>query len=248
MRAIDKGLQTPIHQQLEAMILAQIASGALKAGDKVYSENSVAKQYEVSRTTVRSVYDRLVARGVLTRSAGKGTYVALPAMTENISLLVGFSEKMTASGIQPTTRVLSREVTQPTEEVANALRIDPASEVVEVRRLRLLGERPFVVQIAILPYPRFAGLLEYDLERGRMTDYLQAATRFNLARAEETITAVPAGPEEVALLDVPKAFPVLVVRGLTFDTDDLPVRYSIAWYHSSMVRLETAQQRERVTA
>lgn len=242
VQAIDKALQVPIHQQLEEMLMDEIASGRLKPGDKVYSENSVAQRFTVSRTTVRSVYDRLVVRGVLTRRAGKGTYVSPPPMTENISLLVGFSEKMTASGYTPVTQLLATERINATEEMARALRVSVGEQVVSVRRLRLLDSIPFVVHSAILPYPRFSGALEFDFTSERMTDYLQTATRFGVSHAEETVSAAPADDEDVRLLDIPKHFPVLVVCGTTYDNEGLPVRYSIARYHSTLVRLQTAQR------
>ncbi len=245
VKAIAKDRPIPIHQQLEEMLLEEIASGRLKPGDQVFSEHHVAKRYEVSRTTVRSVYDRLVTRGVLTRSAGKGTFVALPAMTENISLLVGFSQKMNAAGVSPTTRILAVNVTQPSAEAATALQIDSTAKIVEVERLRLLRDVPFVIHTAVLPYPRFESVLDYDLERGRMTEYLQTATGFNLDRAEETILACPAGVQETRLLQIPENYPVLIVRGTTYTTDGLPVRYSIARYHAGIVRLRTTQERGR---
>lgn len=246
MLRIDKDLQTPIHQQLEDALLDEIVSGRLKPGDKVFSENSIAKEYGMSRTTVRSVYDRLVTRGIFSRSAGKGTYVAIPAMSANLNLLVGFSEKMNAKGVKPTTRVLGRQVIEADAEAAAALQIQEHDQVVQIRRIRLLDSRPFVIHTAVLPFPRFVSVLDYDLEEGSLTSYLQTATKFSLARAQEAITAVPAADEASELLDIRKGSPVLVVRGITFDTDDLPVRYSTARYNSSLVQLETGQQRERI--
>ncbi|TVQ36392.1 MAG: GntR family transcriptional regulator [Spirochaetaceae bacterium] len=246
MRQIVKDQVTPIHQQLEDWLLDEISSSRLAPGDQVMSEQNIARQFGVSRTTVRVVYDRLVARGILTRSAGKGTFVAFPQMIENISLLVGFSEKMNAAGISPTTRLLGLDVKGPSPTAAAALRIsEQEDQVVEVRRLRLLRGIPFVLHTAILPYPRFKGVLDYDLEQGRMTDYLQTATGHGIDHAEETISAYAAAAEESRLLNVARGFPMLSVTGVTYDSLGSPIRYSVARYHSSMVRLKTAQHRNR---
>ncbi len=240
---IYKDQLVPVHQQLENMILDEIVSGRLKPGAQVFSEHAVAKQYNLSRTTVRSVYDRLVVRGVLTRSAGKGTFVAVPPVTQSISLLVGFSQKMNTAGVSPATRVLSMQVIQPSAEAAEALRLGQTGRVVEVQRLRLLRDVPYVIHTALLPYPRFKSVLEYDLEGGKLTEFLQVATGNRIQRAEETVLAYPAGSSEVELLDIPEGYPVLSVRGVTYDTDEIPIRYSIARYHSNMVRLSTNQHK-----
>jgi DNA-binding GntR family transcriptional regulator len=89
--SISKDSNAPIHKQLEKMIMEKIRKGILKPGDRVSSEFGIANKYGISRSTVRNVFDRLVTKNVLLRRAGKGTFVAFPVTTENISLLVGFS-------------------------------------------------------------------------------------------------------------------------------------------------------------
>mgnify|MGYP001814701366 CR=1 FL=1 len=91
---ISKESDIPINQQLEEIILKKIETGILKPGDRVESEPAVARIYEISRSTARNVYDRLVSRNILFRRAGKGTYVSLPFTAGNSSLLVGFSKNM----------------------------------------------------------------------------------------------------------------------------------------------------------
>ena len=74
--------------QLYGQILQQIASGALKEGEKLPSENQICRSFQVSRPTVREALTRLHADGLVTTRqqapqpshveiTGRGVVVAL---------------------------------------------------------------------------------------------------------------------------------------------------------------------------
>ncbi|GGR62482.1 GntR family transcriptional regulator/MocR family aminotransferase [Nocardioides luteus] len=53
-----------------------LADGRLKAGDRLPASRALAKDLGISRNTVATVYERLVAEGFLESRVGAGTYVA----------------------------------------------------------------------------------------------------------------------------------------------------------------------------
>lgn len=59
--------------QIEGMIL----EGSLKPGQKLPTERELAKQFEVSRPSVREALQKLAARGLLVSRQGGGTYVSV---------------------------------------------------------------------------------------------------------------------------------------------------------------------------
>lgn len=61
--------------QLYGQILEQIVSGAIKAGEKLPSENQLCQAFQVSRPTVREALMRLHADGLVTTRQGSGTVV-----------------------------------------------------------------------------------------------------------------------------------------------------------------------------
>ncbi|MGO2276661.1 pyruvate dehydrogenase complex transcriptional repressor PdhR [Pseudoalteromonas nigrifaciens] len=64
-------LSDVILQQLENMIL----EGSLAPGEKLPPERELAKQFEVSRPSLREAIQKLEAKGLVTRRQGGGTYV-----------------------------------------------------------------------------------------------------------------------------------------------------------------------------
>ncbi|WP_199609623.1 pyruvate dehydrogenase complex transcriptional repressor PdhR [Flocculibacter collagenilyticus] len=61
-----------ILQQLENMIL----EGTFSPGQKLPAERELAKQFEVSRPSLREAIQKLEAKGLVTRKQGGGTYVS----------------------------------------------------------------------------------------------------------------------------------------------------------------------------
>ncbi|MCR2822904.1 GntR family transcriptional regulator [Lederbergia panacisoli] len=62
-----------------------IANGEVKPGEKIYSENELAKMFNVSRHTIRQAVGELVHEGLLYREQGAGTFCTSQAETTNIS-------------------------------------------------------------------------------------------------------------------------------------------------------------------
>ena len=64
-------LSDVIEQQLESLIM----EGSLRPGEKLLPERELARQFDVSRPSVREAILRLEAKGLLHRRHGGGTYV-----------------------------------------------------------------------------------------------------------------------------------------------------------------------------
>ncbi|MGO3395678.1 MAG: GntR family transcriptional regulator, partial [Serratia proteamaculans] len=64
-------LSDVIEQQLEHLIL----EGTLRPGEKLPPERELAKQFDVSRPSLREAIQRLEAKGLLLRRQGGGTFV-----------------------------------------------------------------------------------------------------------------------------------------------------------------------------
>lgn len=68
-------MQTAKYIQVIDWIKAQIASGEVKGGEKLESENQLSARFGISRQTVRHALDLLVQEDILERVHGSGTYV-----------------------------------------------------------------------------------------------------------------------------------------------------------------------------
>jgi GntR family transcriptional regulator len=66
----------PLYRQVSNKLLAEIASGAIAAGQALPPEHTLCRNFQVSRITVRKALDELVARRIVVRRHGVGTFVS----------------------------------------------------------------------------------------------------------------------------------------------------------------------------
>lgn len=75
MTTIDRNSPVPAYYQLKQLLKDQIQNGELPPGDKIPTEEVLCERYNLSRTPVRQALKELVVEGLLTRTAGRGTFV-----------------------------------------------------------------------------------------------------------------------------------------------------------------------------
>jgi GntR family transcriptional regulator/MocR family aminotransferase len=78
--AVDRAAQETLRQQLYVRVRDAIVRGEMRAGFRLPSTRSVAKELALSRNTVGDVFAQLVAEGYLVARHGSGTYVASNAI------------------------------------------------------------------------------------------------------------------------------------------------------------------------
>ena len=66
----------PKYLQLSKLIKADVESGKLKAGDRLPSKRTFARNSGVSTITVQNAYDQLISEGYVTAVEKKGYYVS----------------------------------------------------------------------------------------------------------------------------------------------------------------------------
>ena len=73
---IDRNLKVPLYKQLENFLRSLILDGILKPKQKLPSSRELAEDLSISRITVKSVYEQLIAEGYLKSKTGSGTFVS----------------------------------------------------------------------------------------------------------------------------------------------------------------------------
>ena len=73
--SVDHDAETPLWQQLAAILRAQIQSGQLPPGRVMPSETTLMQEHQLARGTVRKAIDALVDEGLVNRVQGRGTFV-----------------------------------------------------------------------------------------------------------------------------------------------------------------------------
>src|SRR5215475_14413707 len=140
-----------LYARVETVLAGEITDGDLKVGDQLPTEDSLVARFGVSRITVRRAIQNLVNRGLVEIRRGKGTFVAAPRITQELTELTGFVEDMHALGRTPTARVVGKEVVSADAVVADNLGLTKGERVVRIRRVRLADGVPLSFDETYLP-------------------------------------------------------------------------------------------------
>src|ERR1700723_1198580 len=124
---------SPLYARVETVLAGEITDGDLKVGDQLPTEDSLIARFGVSRITVRRAIQNLVSRGLVEIRRGKGTFVAAPRITQELTELSGFVEDMHALGRKPTARVIGKEILTADTTVAGHLALTKGEHVVRIR-------------------------------------------------------------------------------------------------------------------
>lgn len=202
------GSSTPLYLQLMSYIKIQIQAGVLKPGDKMIAENDLCDILGISRTTVRQCMNQLVEEGLLVRYRGKGSFIADQKLKRPISYLYGFTENMLSLGAVPSSKVLSSEVQDLTDNVLlTTLQMPPEqTKVFHLRRLRYADNEPLLLENTYIPYYLCPGIELYDFSVVSLYHTMAERYSLNLYHATETIEAILFNKAYAELLNcTPKA-------------------------------------------
>lgn len=199
MAAVDPAAARPLYKQIAQALRDLVTEGALAPEDPLPTEKEICQALGVGRSTVRAALTALVEEGMVTRRAGKGTFVAPATMRRTLNSLYDFSGEVRAAGMEPTTRVLSFSVEKPCQTVADALGIPIDEDVFRVERLRLADSVVMSLETSYLPCRLFSGLSADDVT-GSLYAALAQGWGVEAAQATEIYESVLLGKREAELL------------------------------------------------
>ncbi len=227
---LDAQNPIPLYFQLKSILENQIISGELKPGDKIPSENRLCELYQVSRTTARQAITELVNTGKVVRTQGRGSFVAQYPINKPPYRLTGFSADMKKQGLHPSSKMLEFKVILPSHEVAKMLRINPSDAVIFINRLRYIDGHVVGIEYTHMPFNRFSGLMEEDLEQNSLYETL--INKFDTIPTRVAITFESVICEEglCELLQTKRDTPLLHISDITYDQNDRLIEYSTTYY------------------
>src|SRR5215470_9272813 len=233
-----RGSGITVHGQIEDWLADTIAAGRLAPGDRLPTEHDLAAWLGVSRMTLRHALAELAQRGLVTRTVGRsgGTFVAEPKVEQDLTVLAGFSEQLRRHGLVAGARVLAAEEIPASPAAAAALEIGTGDPVYEVRRLRLAGGQPILIEHSLFPAQRCPGLLDYRLD-GSLYELLEEKFGLRPYRAKESLEPVCAGVREAEALGVAEGAPLMLVERTACSRSGQPLEFARDLFRGDRTRV-----------
>ncbi len=215
----------PLWQQIRALIVRDLESGAWKPGEAIPSELDLAARFGVSQGTVRRAIDALADDNLVVRRQGKGTFVA--THTEERVSVPRFLRIRRDDGVDeyPGSRLVDVRRAKAGADIARELELKPGEPVLVLRRVLEFGGAPVVLDEITLPAALFRGLTKarVDAYHGSMYGFFESQFGVRMLKARERLKAIAADADSAAILGVAPGTPLLAVERVTTTFGDRPV-------------------------
>jgi len=215
----------PKYLQIEGWIEEMITKGRFQIGDRLPSEAKLSALCGVNRNTIRQAISELANRGLLATKNGVGTFISsrIP-QTARYSLdhISSFVEDVREAGYEPRTKLIAKDVIETTEEISDKLMLGTSPKAIQIVRLRMGDQIPFILERSHLPYEEFKEILDMDLT-GSLYHLLADHFGIELDRSVQNFRAVLLTGIEARLLKVPQRVPGIFLESIIYDARGMAV-------------------------
>lgn len=236
---INRDTYIPLYIQVIDSLTDFIEFNKFEPGYQLPGDAELCRLFDVSRTVIRQALKELEYKGLIYRTQGRGTFVAEPKIHESlVQNLTGFYQDMEAKGHRPYSKVLKQEKVAAGKKVAEKLALTNGAAVIQIDRLRFLGQEPIVLVTSYLPYELAPELEQVDLSDKSLYVYLEKAHGIQMSHSKRYIEAVPANQLDAKLLEVDIGSPLILLDSISYLSDGTPIEYYHALHRGDRSRFE----------
>lgn len=224
----------PLHLQIRDRLTAAILSGDLQPGSVLPAELELAQHYGIAVGTLRRALTVLTEEGLLTRRRRTGTVVTgrTPQLTLRFLLRYFRLHGLDGRLVRATTRSISVHRDLATEAEARALDLPVGAGLWRFRRLRLVEDRPVMLDDYAVPAARLTGAPPERVPE-QLYLHLDEVHGLRLAAAREMLGAELC-PPAAAALGLAAGAPLLRIDETAYDSAGRPV--VLALHHADTSR------------
>jgi GntR family transcriptional regulator len=200
--------------------------------DRVYapntmlpSENELAKEFGVTRATVRNAIKILKEEDRIYTEKGKGSFVKAPSIEHSLFKFYSFGRDYANRNHKTETILIDEKVGIQCKKIASMLDLSKKENIIKIVRLRKMDQAPVILEYSYIPESVAPNILEMDLEKNSIYDLLEHQFGFIISRAKEYLDPGITDEYQSSVLEVPRRTPVFIVERTTYAQEDIPIEY-----------------------
>ena len=223
--------------------LAQLIASS-QPGEKLPAEPDLARQLRVSRATLREAMRSFEGQGIIRRRQGVGTFVVgrSPVIETGLEVLESIENLARRNGLEVSMGDLHISLVQADVDEAGALGIPLQSDLVQVRRVILAGNRPVAFLVDTLPGDI---LTPQDLSQGftgSVLDLLLGRGTPKLGRSIAEVRSVAASAEIARSLEIQRGDVLLEFIACLYTIEGRVIDYSLSFFLPGVFRFQVVRR------
>lgn len=236
--------RTDLKTQTKRAIRTYINTMDLAHDNKLPREEQLCEIIGVSRVTLRSALNELESEGVILRRQGKGTFVNRTGLgiKATFNPAMHFGDVIANSGYTPHVRLLGWQHEPADESVAEAFDIPAGTPCICMRKMFYADQRPCVYCEDLFPAALWGETPLPDDTTASVFQLLYDRTGRQVAwdKVELDVCTSESKPD---LYQFGKR-PLLLLKSLTYDSDDQPLFSAWEYIDTELLTLSQIRRRE----
>jgi DNA-binding GntR family transcriptional regulator len=239
MTRVDRASPIPAYYQVALDIRNRILKQEWELGHSIPPETTLAKEYGVSRVTMRQALAELAKDGLLERRQGSGTFInqePIP-LIHDLSLPQILAGRLRERGLVTSSMIVeARTFPDPLLEVKENLQITETTPVAYLKRILLIGNKHAALNRSWFDSRLCPGITEQELIDHSLSKTLQDRYGLVPAYANNWLEVIRCTKETAELLDSALGMPMILLRSLSYLSNGTPLEYSTTEWLGDRIR------------
>jgi DNA-binding GntR family transcriptional regulator len=233
---LDRKSKVPLYRQIKEHVRQMLTRQEGRTGKVAFTEQELAKHFDVSRMTVRQAIRDLVDEGLVYRVRGVGTFLTSPKLTDSLQAWRNRFEDWALQGRSVAMEILDFRIVEAGHDVARRLRLPEHTEVLHIPRVWYVDGMPLGLSYFYL-HPSLARILARpDVENQHMWAAVSKCAGLPVLGEEVEIEAGVASHVTATRLKIATGDPVLIRRLTQFYGDWQPLVAANCFYRADLYR------------
>ncbi|MDL2213980.1 GntR family transcriptional regulator [Clostridia bacterium OttesenSCG-928-O13] len=215
--------KTKVSTNITQEMRQKIDDGVWPSGMQIPSEPLLAKEFGVSRATVREAMQALVFGGLINKVRGVGSFVGHKTISYGMNELVSISVLIQQNGYKSSICHAALDVARPQPKHCQALGLSALEPVYMVQRVFAADDKPVVYEEAVFPCKLLPDVTEEDFF-GSSFKMLQARD-IVVKSADGGVRPLRATGEMAGLLEIAEGSPLLLMETVMADQNGQKIGY-----------------------
>lgn len=219
------------YEEIANIIRERIADGTYPVDSMLPTQSELTKEFGVSRMTIKKAVEILTFEGLIFSKQGNGTKVLNSSFWDKedakfrLNNYNGLSHDLKDDARKLTSQVIEFSVEFPKEEIAERLQVEVTTPIYKIIRLRLIDDKPYVLEHTYMPCDLAPGLNEEVLKKS-VYGFLLDQLGLKFAGSYRHITAEKPDTYDKDYLDCDECDPILQVEQVVYLENGRPIEYS----------------------
>lgn len=219
-----------LHAYIKDEMLTRIKSNTYKKGEQIPTELELCKDFNASRTTVRTALYQLTMEGYLVRVQGKGTYVAEQKVKQTLSQTVKrYSDQIAVQGKKGEITLIGITVVPASELIQQTLNVSVNDPIQRIERVRKANGEPTQYEVSYIPWSVAPGIDKTHAETS-LYRALKEEFKVHIAKTTEHVEIALANERSCSYLECELGLPCFYIETVAEDEKGKKIEYSRSYF------------------